>query len=510
MRSSRPSRTSLPLVLAAVLAAACSSAPAPLPSSGEPSADAGPASSTPGEPGATGSPAPGTSQTASPTAPEPSAPASPPAPATTPAPTPPPIVFEAWPTFGGDPGRSGTAAGFPAPNHPSVAWSAALDGAVYGQPIVALGRLYVATEDDSVYGLDPRTGHVLWRRHVGTPVPLGTLPCGNIDPLGITSTPAFDAASDSLFVVAEVTGPKHVLFALNPASGAIRWSRSVDWPGQDPSTLQQRAALAVANGRAYIGFGGLAGDCGQYNGVVVGVPTGGGGASIAYVVPTAREGAVWATGGPAIDAAGHLYVSVGNGSATSVADGFDGSDSIVELSAGLSQLGPLFAPSTWAADNLHDLDLGSMSPTLLSGGWVFADGKSGTGYVLRQGALGGIGGQVSSRAVCVAFGAAAHVGATAYVPCTDGIRSVTVDASGSIHIGWHTSSGATGPPAVGGGAVWSVDIGTGTLIALSQSSGVERAAIHLGAVPHFDAPSLSGDLVFVGTLKGVVAVRAAP
>lgn len=502
MTTMRSRRASLSLLLATILAtilvAACSDTPSPAASPAASLQTPAPAAS------AAESAAPAESPSPSPAGPSSPAPFAT-APASTPSPTPRPMVFAAWPMFGGNDLRSGVAAGFPSPVRPAVAWSDALDGAVYAQPIVANGRLLVATEHDSVYALDPRTGGVLWHRHLGTPVPLSTLPCGNIDPLGITSTPLVDPTSGSLLVVAEVSGPKHVLFALNPATGVVRWSRSVDWPGQDPRTHQQRAALAVGNGRVYVGLGGLAGDCGQYNGVVVGVPTSGVGASIAYVVPTAREGAVWATGGPVIDTAGHVYVSVGNGSATSGT--YDGSDSVVELSPTLSKLG-LFAPSTWAIDNLNDADLGSLSPTLLSGGWVFIAGKSGTGYVLRQGALDGIGGQVSEAAACRAFGAAAHVGSTAYVPCADGIRAVTVSASGSIHIAWHTGSGASGPPAIGGGTVWSVNTASGVLYALAQSSGAVRAAIRLGAVPHFDAPSLSSGFVFVGTMRGVLAVRA--
>ncbi|HJW21562.1 MAG TPA: PQQ-binding-like beta-propeller repeat protein [Candidatus Limnocylindrales bacterium] len=498
-------RKAISLIFPSLLLAACSALPAPTPSST--AALPGPIDS----PAATGSasesaipslvPSPTAISSPAASAPAPSTPSGP-----TAAPTPQPPAFAAWPTYGGNRQRSGVAAsGFPAPNRPAIAWNVALDGAVYGQPIIATGRLLVATEHDSVYALSPSTGRALWRRHLGTPVPLSSLPCGNIDPLGITSTPVFDPATGSLFVVAEVTGPKHVLFALNPATGGVRWSRTVDWPGQDPRTHQQRAGLALANGRVYVGFGGLAGDCGQYNGVVVGVPTSGQGASVAYVVPTAREGAVWATGGPVIDAAGNLYISVGNGSSTST---YDGSDSVVELSPTLKQLS-FFAPSTWASDNAGDRDLGSMSPVLLSGGWVFIDGKSGTGYVLRQGSLGGIGGQVSARSVCRAFGASAHVGSTAYVPCTDGIRAVTVSSSGAIQIAWHTSSGASGPPAIGGGTVWSVNIATGVLYALSQSSGAVRASIRLGAVPHFDAPSLSGGFVFVGTLRGVIGIKVA-
>ena len=271
-----------------------------------------------------------------------------------------------WPTYHGDGARTGVAGGFPTLRGSLVtAWTASLDGAVYGEPLGVVGRVVVATEGDSVYALDPANGHVVWRRHLGTPVPLSSLPCGNIDPLGITSTPVYDRTSGSLFVVAEISGPRHVLFALDASTGVVRWSRSVDLAGDNPLAHQQRAALALGNGYVYVGFGGLAGDCGAYRGKVVGVPVTGHGATIAYRVPVAREGAVWATGGPVLDANGNLYVSIGNGSSTTT---YDGSDSIVELSATL-RLRSRFAPSQWARDNANDAALGSVSPVLVPGGW---------------------------------------------------------------------------------------------------------------------------------------------
>jgi hypothetical protein len=405
-----------------------------------------------------------------------------------------------------DAARTGVDPAFPMPRAPAVAWSATLDGAVYGQPIVVGGHVIAATEGDSVYALDPADGRILWVRNVGTPVSRSTLPCGNIDPLGITSTAAFDAAADTVFVVAEVSGPQHVLVALDPAAGTVRWTRRVDLDGEDPTTHQQRAALAVANGYVYIGFGGLAGDCGQYTGKVVGVPVSGQGATIAYRVPVQREGAVWATGGPVVDAAGSLFVSTGNGSSTTT---WDGSDSVLKLTPGLELLSR-FAPSTWAEDNAQDADLGSLSPVLVPGGWVFIAGKSGTGYVLRQGDLGGIGGQVSSGDACRAFGGSAQDRGTIYLPCTDGIRSVSVGSDGTFRIGWHTGTGANGPPTVGREAVWTVATSSGTLFALDAGSGGELARVDLGAVPHFASPTLWGGLVLVGTMNGVTAVHAAP
>ena len=78
----------------------------------------------------------------------------------------------------------------------TAAWtSPVLDGQVYGEPLEATGRVYVATENDTIYALAANTGAVLWSTHVGTPVPSGDLPCGNISPtVGITGTPVIDVA----------------------------------------------------------------------------------------------------------------------------------------------------------------------------------------------------------------------------------------------------------------------------------------------------------------------------
>ena len=407
-----------------------------------------------------------------------------------------------WPVYHLDPGHSGDAVNFPAWSGAlTKAWSVKLDGAVYAEPLVVNGMVIVATEGDSLYALAPATGKVLWSRKLGTPVPLSTLPCGDIDPLGITGTPAYDPATRTVFAVAEVKGPAHILFALDPASGAIRWSRNVDLAGHTPRNHQQRPALAVGNGYVYIGFGGLAGDCAQYEGEVVGVPTSGTGSTISYTVPVKREGAVWASGGPVFDDAGNLYVSTGNGSSTTT---YDGSDSVLELSPDLKLLSR-FAPAQWASDNASDRDLGSLAPVLVPGGWVFIAGKSGTGYVLRQGNLGGIGHQVSSATVCRAFGGAARAGTTIFVPCQTELRSVAVGADGTLHIGWRTGA-AGGPPVIGGGIVWTAS--GGRLYALDPATGSTKASISVGTLPHFVSPTLWDGLVFVGTMSGVFAVKA--
>ena len=403
-----------------------------------------------------------------------------------------------WPVYHFDSGRSGEYPSFPAFGGTlTPGWSTALDGAVYAEPLVVHGTIIAATENDSVYAINPASGAIQWRQTLGTPVPLSTLPCGNISPLGITGTPAYDPATGSIFAVAEVTGPAHILFALDSVTGAVRWSRSIDLAGEDPTTHQQRPALAVANGYVYIGLGGLSGDCGQYIGEEIGVPVDGVGATISYRVPTTREGAIWATGGPVVDATGNLYVSVGNGASTTT---YDGTDSVLELSPTLALLSR-FAPSVWAADNAGDADLGSLSPVLLPGGWVFIAGKNGHGYSLHQGALGGIGGQVSSASVCAAFGGAAFSGDTVYVPCVGSIRQVQIGSNGAVTAGWQ-SSAAGGPPVIGGGVVWSVS-SSGRLVALNPATGATIGSISVGAVPHFASPTLWQSQILVGTMAGI-------
>ncbi len=136
----------------------------------------------------------------------------------------------AWPTYGRDFARSGVAAGVAAPGPLAVSWRVHLDGAVYGQPLLVGDLVIAATENDSVYGLDQATGKVAWRTHVGTPVPLADLPCGNIDPLGITGTPVYDQASGLVYAVAETSGYHHVLVGVSVRDGSPSRSSAISRP----------------------------------------------------------------------------------------------------------------------------------------------------------------------------------------------------------------------------------------------------------------------------------------
>jgi PQQ-like domain len=410
-----------------------------------------------------------------------------------------------WPTYHGDASRSGYAPSMPAVSGPPrVVHQVALDGAVYASPIVVGGVTIVATENNSVYAFDAGF-HRLWRRHLGAPSPAGERPCGNIDPLGITGTPVYDGVHNAIYVAAELGGPpRHKLYSVSIATGVVNWVRSLDLPGVETVAMQERGALADTGSRVWVPFGGLSGDCGGYKGRVVGIALDGTGPATAYTVPTTREAGIWSTPGPVVNSDGTLYVSVGNGAA-GVGDPYDHSDSVLRLDATAHLLG-YFAPTTWATDNQSDLDLGSMGPALVGTRWVFAAGKSGNAYVLGRYHLGGIGGEVSQAPLCRAYGGSAVVGTVVYVPCTDGVRAVSIDSAGTMHPLWQTVSSRNGSPVVGGGRVWTLDPLAGVLWALDPATGQSTGSVSVGAANRFATPAISGRFVLVPTLTGLTVV----
>jgi polyvinyl alcohol dehydrogenase (cytochrome) len=393
----------------------------------------------------------------------------------------------------------------------AIAWSAKLGGAVYGQPLVIGGTVVAATETDEVYGLDLATGAVRWRTRVGRPLPLSQQPCGDLNPLGVTSTGIYDPQTQLVYFVAQSGRLDHLLVGLNPANGSIHLKRKVPSPDHEPAYDQQRGALALAGGRIDVVFGGHFGDCGPYIGSVVAMPASRFGTIRSYLVPTAKQGGIWASGGPVVSAAGTIYVSVGNGATSS--GSYDGSDSVTKLTPALRRTG-IFAPANWRALSAGDQDLGSTSPALLRDGRILQVGKNGVGYLLATANLGGVGGQLAQGPVCSqygggGFGGTAVSGTVVYVPCTSGLVAVDT-ANGRIRIRWRGPANVWGSPVLGGGAVWVASPDTGTLYELQPGTGRIRQRISLGGgLPHFVSPSLSGGLVLVGTLTGVTAVSGA-
>ena len=385
---------------------------------------------------------------------------------------------------------------------PQLAWkSSSLDGQLYGEPLVQGSLVVVATENDVVYALNAANGNVAWAKSVGTPVPAGMLPCGDITPnVGITSTPVIDASRSEVFVLAdEVSGAviSHHLVGLALATGDIVLDQVVD-PQVNTAAQLQRPALALDRGAVEIAFGGNAGDCSTYHGWVVSVPESGGAMRTWEADPTPGndQGAVWMGGAaPVVDANGDIWVATGNGSNTTGTSP-DGGDSVVELSPSLDVV-QSFTPSTWQTDNATDFDLGSSPPALLDDGYVLQVGKSQTAYLLRGSHLGGVGGQVAELgSVCGTDvdGGEAFKSNVVYEPCLAGVMAVKVNTHSKkrpLRVLWTTGTGSTGPPIMAGNEIWTISQ-SGTLYGLRKSNGQPVAQLGPGHGPRQPLPHAGG------------------
>jgi outer membrane protein assembly factor BamB len=411
-----------------------------------------------------------------------------------------------WRTYHLNAARAGDDTKEPSFANLTPAWTTPpVDGNVYGEPLVNGSSIIIATENDSLYAFVAATGQPHWHVSLGAPR-TSNFPCGDIMPLGITGTPVIDGGY--LYAVAEVEQPagtyRFHLAKVNPNSGSVVYNRDITPSGLDTNTEQQRSALAVSNGNVVIAWGGLDGDCGTYHGYVETVSEASG-AEVAQWndTPNDNEGGIWGPSGPAVDASGNIYVSSGNGSTSDVTM-YDYSDSVVKLSPSLSPLS-FFAPGppqSWTSLNASDTDLGSIGPSLLKNGLLFAIGKGGRGYLLNQSQLPSVsnpgGGENFSAQVCnrtgdAAFSGMALAASTLYVPCEDGIAAVKIDSATSFHRIWYSTSGSSAP-IVAGGLVWTLKVfGGNALYGLNPATGTASEQLSLPATTEHFATPVSGD-----------------
>ncbi|MGH7117762.1 MAG: hypothetical protein ACREFP_01985, partial [Acetobacteraceae bacterium] len=300
--------------------------------------------------------------------------------------------------------------------HPMIA------GPVYAQPLYwrpkdgGRAMLIVATEQDAVYALDPETGAVIWKRVLGTPVPPSKLPCGDINPMGITGTPVIDGNSGVLYldVMAIPTNegpPVHEIFALRLEDGTIL----PGWPIDVADALApqgkkfiaanqgERGALAIAGDKVFVAYAGHFGDCAFYHGWVVGAalqnPK-----EISAWSTRAQGGGIWGQGGVVSDGKA-LYVATGN---TMGARSWGDGEAVIRLGLDLGftrAARDYFAPADWHRLDARDLDLGGTNPLLVmlpgndGGSFIVQLGKDGNAYLLDAANLGGIGGAIAEKRV---------------------------------------------------------------------------------------------------------------
>ncbi|MEY9909166.1 hypothetical protein ABIA35_005401 [Catenulispora sp. MAP12-49] len=318
-------------------------------------------------------------------------------------------------------------------------FSTKLDGQVYAQPIVIPAKngrtapiLIAVTENNNVYGLDPVTGAILWSKNVGPAWPsinnpTGDVNCTDLAPnIGITGTPVYDAATDSVFFTAKVntadhTKPIYTMHSVDPGSGNERANFPVTIQGHptnapnvafNPQAEIARPGLLDLNGTIYASFGSI---CDQlhYRGYVVGVNAAAGGSvKTMWTSSVAGDGGgIWQSGGGLVaDASGDIYLSTGNGPFPAAGPGLTQPGKAPQGNVGMSvvRLGvqpdgslvtkDFFTPADTASLNTNDQDLGSGAPVALPDSFGTAKvphlmvqiGKDGRLFLLNRDNLGGM------------------------------------------------------------------------------------------------------------------------
>jgi hypothetical protein len=297
-----------------------------------------------------------------------------------------------------------------------------ISGNVYAQPLYIEGgpngpMVIAVTESNNVYALNATTGTVVWQRNLGAPVPLSHLGCGNIDPVGITSTPVVDLASRALFLDAFTTPDggttkRHLIFSLNVDTGATNpgWPVDVNTAAHYNSITfvsavqEDRGALALVGGRVYVAYSAYVGDCGNYHGWVVGVDINNPSNVMAWAT-TAIGGGIWGHGGVASDGT-NMFVVTGN--TFNTGGNWMGGEAIIRLQAGpvwTGQPTDYWAPTNWLSLDNSDTDLGGVSATVIDvpgatpSQLVLALGKDRNAYLLNRNNLGGITAPVAQASV---------------------------------------------------------------------------------------------------------------
>lgn len=282
-----------------------------------------------------------------------------------------------------------------------------VDGKVDAQPLYVsnlvlpsgtANTLFVATEHDSVYALNPATGTQLWKTSL-----LGTgettsdaHSCFQISPeIGITSTPVIDRAlgtHGTIFVVGmskDASGAYHQrLHALDLVTGTELAGSpteiTANYSGTganssggkvvfDPGQYAERVALTLVNGTIYTAWTSHC-DYQPYTGWVIGYSEQSlQQSAVLNLTPNGSEGAIWMSGyGLAADSSGNLYLLDANGTldGSFTSAGFpsqnDFGNAILKLSTspGLA-VADFWEPFNTTAQSNADVDLGSGGAMLL-------------------------------------------------------------------------------------------------------------------------------------------------
>lgn len=299
------------------------------------------------------------------------------------------------------------------------------DGLVDAQPLYAPNLtvggsthnvLFVASENDTLYGFDADTGAPLWQV---TMLATGEVPsdnrgCGQVTPkIGVTSTPVIDLTvgpHGTIYVVAmskDSSGNYYQrLHALDVTTGAEQFGGPVavaaKYPGTgdnsqggyvifDPKQYKERAGLLLLNHTVYTSWTSHC-DIRPYTGWIMSYnETTLAQESVLNLTPNGSEGSIWQAGaGPAADSTGNIYFLDANGTFDTTLDqnGFpingDYGNAIMKLSTrkGKLAVADYFNMYNTVSESDADEDLGSGGAMVVPN---FKDG-SGTMHQLVVGA----------------------------------------------------------------------------------------------------------------------------
>jgi hypothetical protein len=322
---------------------------------------------------------------------------------------------------------------------------------VYAQPLYVengpggVPVFLVATEQNHLTAFEGTTGAVVWDvgpSILGQPVTSG-LPCGNINPLGITGTPFVDTSSGQGVIYFDaMTTPDsnvtfhHKVYAVALSTGTVLSGWPVDVSasvsGFSSGIQHQRGALQLLDGTVFVPYGGLNGDCGNYSGWVVGISTSNPASVISWHT-AARGGGIWSTAALPTDGTSLFPVTGNTFSATT----WSGGEAVIRLSPGLafSDAGAdYYAPSNWQLLDNSDLDLAGSNDVIfdMPGAayphLVAQAGKDGNLYLLNRDNLGGVGAELTKASVSTG----ALIGSPAVYTTTSGTYVAMRSSSGGV------------------------------------------------------------------------------
>jgi len=307
-----------------------------------------------------------------------------------------------------------------------------LDDQVDGQPLVVPGVMitaghyqgtthdvvYVATESNTVYAIDARSGTILLRPNFGKPVPL-PLGCNNNGPnVGINSTPVIDPTSNTLYVIVYTQDGAKQNYTLHALDLGSLTDKVTPRPVAASHTLtngttfdfnakyqRQRPALLLTNDSVYAGFGSFCDYAGRHSrGWLLGwaADTLAPFSSNQLNDQRAKDNgsfflsSVWMSGyGPATDDQGNILFVTGNSDPGTYDGVTDIQESVVKISSTLATVLDLFTPSNQVALDQSDGDFGSGGVLVIPDQpgsiphLAVAAGKDGNMYFMNEDNLGG-------------------------------------------------------------------------------------------------------------------------